>query len=157
MSDINHLHDRCIPEPNSGCWLWLGAIGAGGYGVAGKPRMRLPRAAHRRSWHLFHGPIPDGMHVLHKCDVRSCVNPEHLFLGTHQDNMADRDKKGRQAKGERVFVPVKNGYRNGRAKVSSEDIEAIRVAEGSQVSIGRRFGLSQPQVSKIKLRQSWGE
>jgi hypothetical protein len=97
------------------------------------------------------------MHVLHKCDVRSCVNPEHLFLGTHQDNMADRDKKGRQAKGDRVFVPVKNGYRNGRAKVSSEDIEAIRVAEGSQLSIGRRFGLSQPQVSKIKLRQSWGE
>ena len=78
--------DGCIPEPNTGCWLWLGFISPDGYGT---------RLAHRRAWELARGPIPDGMLVCHRCDVRHCVNPDHLFLGTHLDNMRDMIRKGR--------------------------------------------------------------
>jgi hypothetical protein len=82
-----------IPEPNSGCWLWLGATSPSGYGniYAFGSSLR----AHRASWVIFRGAIPAGMHVLHKCDTPSCVNPDHLFLGSHADNMADKVRKGR--------------------------------------------------------------
>jgi hypothetical protein len=93
------FESKCIPEPNSGCFLWLPVVAGNGYGVfwdGGRPR-----SAHRVAFELYCGPIPAGQFVCHTCDERSCVNPDHLFLGTHADNMADRDAKGRQAKGDR--------------------------------------------------------
>jgi hypothetical protein len=71
------------------CWLWHGRSGPGGYGWLRSLR------AHRVSWELFLGPIPFGQHVLHRCDSPPCVNPGHLFLGTHEENMADKIAKGR--------------------------------------------------------------
>ena len=90
------------PEPNSGCWFWAGTLYKSGYGsfashCAPDGSGRNSRA-HRYAWELFVGPIPDGMKVLHRCDQRSCVNPDHLFLGTHQDNMDDMAIKGRGRK-----------------------------------------------------------
>lgn len=85
-----------MPEPNSGCHLWLGVVD-NDYGRL-KEGNRWIRA-HRRAWTLRHGPIPDGMLVLHRCDNTLCVNPDHLFLGTNAQNIADRNRKGRQAKG----------------------------------------------------------
>lgn len=80
-----------------GCWPWVGARSSSGrYGalaVHGKTQ-----GAHRVSWAIHHGPIPDGMHVLHKCDNPICVNPSHLFLGSHLENMADMTSKGRRGK-----------------------------------------------------------
>jgi hypothetical protein len=84
-----------MPEPNTGCLLWLGKVGTDGYGlfkVGGKRR-----AAHRVSYEIHKGPIPPGLWVLHRCDTPACVNPEHLFLGTHADNMRDMVAKGRMA------------------------------------------------------------
>lgn len=80
-----------------GCWLYTGFRKWDGYGwlaryFNGKVRYLT---AHRYSWILANGPVPDGLHVLHKCDVPACCNPAHLFLGTHQDNMKDRKAKGR--------------------------------------------------------------
>lgn len=80
-----------------GCWNWTGAIGAGGYGSFGSGyRIGLPQRAHRASWTIHFGDIPDGIFVCHHCDNPPCVRPSHLFLGTVQDNHADMDAKGRR-------------------------------------------------------------
>lgn len=84
---------KVIPEPNSGCWLWTGAVTGNGYGgFHDGERMVGP---HHYSWRLHCGEIPDGMYVCHRCDTPLCVNPDHLFLGTPKDNQQDRTRKGR--------------------------------------------------------------
>jgi hypothetical protein len=83
--------DRTAGE--SGCWLWSGSLGTGGYGLCGHQK-RVKRS-HRIAWELTHGPIPDGMVVCHRCDNPPCCNPAHLFLGTLADNVRDMVAKGR--------------------------------------------------------------
>lgn len=81
--------------PFSGCWIWMRSLYPCGYGIVslnGKPR-----SAHRVSWEVHNGPIPDGLCVLHRCDVKQCINPTHLFLGTKKDNTADMHEKGRDS------------------------------------------------------------
>src|SRR5262245_56458307 len=119
---IERFAVRYEPEPNSGCWLWLrarksppqnyGVFGVGSY-AAGTYRQDY---AHRLSYILHHGHIPDGMCVLHRCDNPPCVNPDHLFLGTHNDNVQDKIAKNRDNFGER----------NGQAKISASDVQLIR-------------------------------
>lgn len=116
-----------IPEPNSGCLLWDGNWDTKGYGqinVDGKQR-----AAHRVAWELENGPIPPGMHVLHKCDVPCCVNArDHLWLGTHQDNVADMARKMRGYKS-------KSGMPYGVQKFGNRYVAAIRV-NGKKKNLG---------------------
>lgn len=101
---IEGFMDRVMPEPNSGCWLWMGNLAdKRGYGLvsvrSGDKYIRI--GAHRFSWQLHKGPIPKGILVCHHCDVPSCVNPDHLFLGTHSDNTKDAHSKGRMDAGEK--------------------------------------------------------
>lgn len=84
-------------EKGDDCWLWRGAMRPNGYG--GYVMNRVPVYAHRLSWQIHHGPIPAGLFVCHRCDVKRCVRPDHLFLGTRQENMDDMKRKGRQAHG----------------------------------------------------------
>lgn len=91
-----YMEEHAFPEPNTGCWLWDG-YGNSGYGVAVSYGRR--EQAHRMMWILTHGTIPKGKVVMHLCDMRECVNPKHLRLGTHADNMADMRAKGRQVGG----------------------------------------------------------
>lgn len=82
------------------CWLWQASRYRNGYGqfcvqAPGSARKQIHLTAHRFAWILARGPIPNGLHVLHRCDTRHCVNAAHMFLGTHTDNMRDASRKGR--------------------------------------------------------------
>jgi HNH endonuclease len=113
------------------CLLWTGTINSNGYGVFRYEDKT--QGAHRVAWLFTHGPIPEGMSVCHRCDTPLCVNPDHLFLGTHQDNMADKIAKGRQVRGDRQWtrVPkwqhrVVRGERQAAAKLKEVHIPIIR-------------------------------
>lgn len=108
------------------CWLWTGAHkdGRWPYGVLGGGASRVPKLAHRVSWELHHGPIPDGMNVLHKCDNPPCVRPDHLFLGTLSDNTQDMVAKGRAK-----FFGGKPGRKKG-TKLSPEGLAKYRRSRG---------------------------
>lgn len=143
------VHDRfwrhVSPEPNTGCWLWTGLLNRKGYGVLGQARDGKNEAAHRVSHRLFVGPTPPGLFVCHRCDVRHCVNPAHLFLGSHKDNMRDMVEKGRVFRG-----PWRSGGAHWRAHLSDADVMEIRVAfaanESTQAGLARRFGVSASTV-----------
>lgn len=97
------IENNSIPVPESGCWIWLGATKGNvplreyGHLITGSRQddSRKTVAAHRASYEAYIGPIPEGMFVCHHCDTPSCVNPAHLFIGTRQDNVDDRERKGR--------------------------------------------------------------
>ncbi len=138
---------KVVTEPNSGCWLWLGAANSRGYGWV--RRGGKTYLAHRFAWTRARGAIPHGMSVLHRCDVPCCVNPDHLFLGTRADNNADMVAKGRQARGEKKLR---------LAKLSESQVHEIRsrVAAGeSQRSIARAFEICQPHVGCIARGERW--
>src|ERR1035437_9317920 len=99
-SDSYKFAERYEIVTETGCWIWTGHLRIDGYGMFVLDRK--PTRAHRASWELHVGPIPDKALVIHRCDVPACVNPAHLRLGTNDENMADMVAKGRQAKGPRI-------------------------------------------------------
>ena len=103
--------DRCIPEPNTGCWLWMDCAHEFGYGLLKIGGRKGPVVrAHRYAWELHNGPIPRGLFVCHRCDNPPCCNPAHLFLGTNADNVRDMRRKGRG-----FDIPPRPGERHGMA------------------------------------------
>lgn len=154
MKDVarNSIRDRmsrlCIPEPNSGCWLWIGALsGRDGYGqVSFESKMHK---AHRLMYALEVGPIPERIEVCHRCDVPCCVNPDHLFLGTHLENMIDRDRKGRRK--------APRGDENSNSKLTERDVRKIKGMIGSipVKQIARQFGVDYSTIHLIKTGRNW--
>lgn len=135
------------PEPNSGCWLWDGTVSGSGYG---KLRFNYKQiAAHRYSYELHFGAIPSGFLICHRCDVRCCVNPEHLFLGTYADNNRDAARKGRSY--------AAQGSKNGSAKLIEHDVADIlrAVKSQNQKEIAKRFKVSPMTISNIVNGRSW--
>lgn len=86
---------RRVERVESGCWIWRGSKDGGGYGAISTSAGMAPAKAHRISWEMRNGPIPEGVEVCHSCDTPACVNPDHLWLGTHKQNMQDMSAKGR--------------------------------------------------------------
>ena len=121
---------KVIQLPGGGCWPWAGYRGLKGYGtfpVKGQKGFR-PKQARRVSWQLFRGRIPVGHCVCHHCDNPACVRPEHLYLGTPAENMADKVEKGRQSRGVKhaAVCPRRRGEENPMSKLTREDVLAIR-------------------------------
>lgn len=146
----------------TGCWEWTKQKTKDGYG-----RFMISYKsyrAHRASWEIHHGPIPEGMCVLHKCDNPSCVNPDHLFLGTQQDNMKDMRRKGRgydiskclvKAKG---IPPIKRGESNGSAKITDRVVHEIRSRYKeikSQRKLSVIYGVARSQIQRIVNNKAW--
>ena len=137
-----------IPEPNSGCWLWLGSLA----GRDGRAMIRMDQEmilGSYASWLLFnnHIPLPKNIHILHTCDMPSCVNPDHLWLGSHSDNMRDCEKKGRR------FHPF--GERHHQAKLSEAAVLEIRTGALSSEGYARKFGVYLSTVYKAKSGETW--
>lgn len=149
-----------ITADDSKCWEWQRAKNADGYGKfgTGGRKHKKQHLAHRFSWELSNGEIPNELHVLHNCDNPACVNPKHLFLGTNLDNIADKLMKNRQSKGEMVSLMTR-GENNPNSKLTNKEIEYIRrrYAQGGilQRELGVQFGISQANVSAIVLRKAW--
>jgi hypothetical protein len=141
-----------LVNKTDGCWLWAGSLNrAGGYGRFAKYVLGSHAStvgAHRFSYILAHGEIPDGLVVRHTCDTPACVNPSHLVLGTQQDNVQDQIDRGRKAIGERA----------GCATLSDKDVQLIRQSylEGgiSQSEIARCFGVDKRTINRIVRNQA---
>ena len=128
----------------TGCWLWTGSLGGGGYGRA--VLNKIHDNQHRQSWRAHYGEIPIGKCVLHKCDVKMCGNPKHLYLGTHSENSLDSFR--RQIR--KPFPPEKRG-----GKLTADQVREIRQATGSYASIGRRYGMWGQSMRNIKSGVSY--
>lgn len=136
---------------SAGCWLFTSSLNRLGYGTicyGGKVQK-----AHRVSWQIHFGEIPENQCVLHKCDVRNCVNPAHLFLGTQQENIADMVQKGRN------FSPGLNGMKNPGSKLSDDKVKAIRALYAeqtlSQHKLATMFKVSPMTINRVVNEKLW--
>lgn len=146
------LAERSVPEPNTGCLLWYGCRSKDGYGKLGVDGGEV--YAHRLAYELVYGPIPDGLLVCHRCDTPNCINPDHLFVGTNAENLADRDAKGRAD----THGLVRPGVDHPNAKLTDDAVRFIRAncnRRGDQRRMARCFGITEANVSLIIKRKAW--
>lgn len=133
-------------DETTGCWIWQAGFQPNGYG-----RFKLPgknATAHRASWELHKGAIPSGLFVLHRCDRPACVNPDHLWLGTHAENMADMRAKRRQNKGTKQHAATLN-------EPMVYGIRAMLKHGASQDECATIFGVSRSTIQEIGTRARW--
>lgn len=146
---VSYFLDRSVTEPNSGCWLWDGAIDARhGYGAIRYKRKTA--RAHRKSYEIANNcSVLPGVDVCHRCDVRCCVNPDHLFVGTRADNMRDCSRKGR------IKIPGFAGEQLPQAVLKESQVIAIRLSTQSQRSLARQYGVDKGTIAQIIHRKTW--
>lgn len=135
-----------IDKQPDGCWLWTASCFPNGYGQFRVSGWENGGYAHRAAFLLYVGSIPSGMLVLHTCDVRNCVNPSHLFLGTYADNAHDMSLKDRSTR----------GVRSGTAALTEDDVLSIIKDERSLEQIASDYGVTFGTISKIKIGTTWG-
>jgi hypothetical protein len=141
---VNRFWEKVVKGPE--CWEWTAGKQYSGYGRFWLDGKKV--GAHRHSWALENGPIPEGMHVLHRCDNPGCCNPAHLFLGTHADNVADMASKGRQQRGES----------NGKAKLTELEVRVLRRYLATDISVralARHMGVNESTLHNIKHNRKW--
>lgn len=149
MQTISERFEKNVfPEPNTGCFLWAGnqrkKQGYGGFRLLGKMEL-----AHRVSYALYKGPIKD-KHVLHTCDNPNCVNPDHLFIGTHQDNMTDMKNKGRGVS--------HNGSKHYASKFTENQVKYIKylLTQGvKQITIALMYRVHKGTIQGIASGKTW--
>jgi hypothetical protein len=152
MSISERLDKYTVPEPNTGCWLWIGACAADGY-----PRLTIGSLTdktkksvrvNRLVCEMVHG-LPEGMHALHKCDNPICVNPDHIYPGTSQQNTYDCIKRMRRTQ-------IKRGSQNVMAVLNEDQVISIRLSSEKGVELAKKYGVSQAAISLIRSRKNWG-
>jgi hypothetical protein len=141
-------------EKGNACWIWKGSRDAAGYGHIGFEK-RVEKA-HRISWMLAHGKIPGGMDICHTCDNPSCVNPDHLFLGTRSENILDSVAKGRW------HNPDNSGSKNGQSKLNEEQVAEIRASfvringvTSNALALAEKFRVSRATIWDIIAGRRW--
>jgi hypothetical protein len=159
--EVRSLEDRLWAKtnktpglgPNGDCWEWTGYRHPVGYGQIGRgPKGAGGLHTHRAAWEVTNGPIPKGKLVLHTCDNRLCVNPAHLWLGTHRDNTQDMIAKGRR----RPSSAVARGEDVALAKLTEEMVRAMRAEPPMTFKeLGEKYGVSTGTANKVILRRTW--
>ena len=144
-SVMERFEDRYIPEPNSGCWLWFSNVNPStGYG-----RFYIDEntkvLAHQFSFAHYKGRLPAGLIIRHTCDMKICVNPDHLIPGTYKQNTQDALERGQHP----------TGVRSPHAKLSEAEVLIVFTAQESISEIARRFSISRMQVQRIKEKKTW--
>lgn len=142
-SEKDRFNSSYAAIPWSGCWIWTRSIDEDGYGVhyfQGKKQF-----AHRRSFELFNGAIPEGMLICHRCDIPACVNPSHLFVGTCKDNIHDAMKKNRFGYGEK----------NSHSKLTAKQVEYIRNGSVETRILVKELGVTKSMINGIKRGAYW--
>lgn len=152
------LHAHSMYDAETGCHIWLGVKNNSGYGSTRTKQGRKTTGAHRRAWNEFYGDIPEGMDVCHKCDVRLCINPDHLFLGTRKDNLQDASKKGRMWCGENRSKRIR-AHNNPNKSLGWSQVNEIRqmYRQGtfSQSQLGKMFAVSKSNIGRILNNETW--
>lgn len=146
----DRFHEKAIPDPNSGCWHWTGAVNHFGYGIMGLGHREdgIDRA-HRVAYRLYKGETPKGLSVLHSCDVPCCVNPAHLRLGTDSDNMKDCVKRNRHVR------PDNRGEKASWAKLNAIAALDIKKREMTGPAYAAKYGVSRSAIYRIWEGKNW--
>jgi hypothetical protein len=136
----------------NGCWIWTRHTDKDGYGIL-QVAKKVTVKAHRFSYTRFKGSIPTGAIVCHTCDNPSCVNPGHLYAGSHADNTRDKMLRGRH----RVMINPCPGERNGRAKLTNAEVIEIRALHASfgTKALAKKFALHRTTIQRIVRREHW--
>lgn len=146
LSLLERIEMHYIPEPNSGCWLWLGGI-AGNNGYASIARKSGTRMVHKIMYEIHKGIVPPGKEVRHTCDVPICVNPDHLLLGTHADNMRDASLRKR--------FPDRSGARNNLARLTEQQVREIRSSAVGSNTLARLYSVDRTLIWQIRTGKVW--
>ena len=144
------IEDSSEKIPEAGCWVWMKYIDPYGYGMATQRSISKTGLAHREVYREYFGDIPTGFVVMHRCDNPSCVNPEHLKLGTQKDNMSDMKAKGRS--------PDRKGENGTTTKLSKADVAFIRsfpIFRGAGKYLADLFGINKTTVCDIRKGRTW--
>lgn len=166
MSSLSELIER-VEKASGGdqCWPWprkTDAKGRGRIWVNGKIML-----AHRAVWESINGPIPEGKMLCHRCDNAGCVNPHHIYIGTHADNMRDMSERKRSHFSQKTDVARESGRAlgksntwskgaaNGRAKLTQDDVLAIKASRDPKRALARQFGVSDRTIGRIKDGEIW--
>ena len=170
MKDFIDRFNEKISVSKTGCIEWGGAKDQDGYGVIQKDGKR--KKTHRAIWEYYHGKIPSGLNICHKCDNPCCVNIDHLFLGTQNDNMQDMIKKGRKVvnsnpiRGEKHWTKIHpenlaklRGEKNGGSKLTWEQVEEIiqenKLLRKPETYYAKKYGVGRSTIGRILRGESW--